>query len=381
MSTPDAPAVSSSKRFLINVLWKTALLLVAFNLAFAIFNPLPVLAHLSLYNRVFPGRARLPFGENPEKAYNFSLYQVDAMFAAHEVAASKVIGERRVLLIGDSSVWGYLLPADQTLAAQLNKLLAEQAGFEDARVYNLGYPTITLTKDLLLLDYALQYQPDLIVWLTTLEAFPRSKQLESSLLQNNPESVRTLIRDCRLASDPNDPSFIDLTYWERTLFGRRRPLADLLRLQLYGLPWAATGIDQYFPEAYERPQSDLEADLAFHDLAPERLQESDLAWDVLQAGLQRAGSVPVLLVNEPIFISQGANSDLRYNYFYPRWAYDQYREQFAQHSAQSDWRYLDAWNIVPAERFTNSAIHMDAQGDALLAQAVLPRLLELLTDK
>ncbi len=37
-----------------------------------------------------------------------------------------------------------------------------------------------------------------------------------------------------------------------------------------------------------------------------------------------AGDVPVLIINEPMFISDGQNSDLRYNSFYPRWAYDQF---------------------------------------------------------
>ena len=36
---------------------------------------------------IFPGRPRLPFGENPDKAYNFSLYSLDAMLASHEINA------------------------------------------------------------------------------------------------------------------------------------------------------------------------------------------------------------------------------------------------------------------------------------------------------
>ena len=32
--------------------------------------------------------------------------------------------------------------------------------------------TLSLLKELMLLDRALQYQPDMIIWLTTLESFP-----------------------------------------------------------------------------------------------------------------------------------------------------------------------------------------------------------------
>jgi hypothetical protein len=34
---------------------------------------------------------------------------------------------------------------------------------------------------------------------------------------------------------------------------------------------------------------------------------------------------------------------------------------------QGNWNYLDLWNSVPAEEFTNSAIHLTPAGEALLA--------------
>ncbi len=64
---------------------------------------------------------------------------------------------------------------------------------KQVRVYNLGYPTMSLTKDLLMLSCALRYQPDLIIWLVTLESFPVSKQLASPIVQHNPVAVRDLI--------------------------------------------------------------------------------------------------------------------------------------------------------------------------------------------
>jgi len=45
---------------------------------------------------------------------------------------------------------------------------------------------MSLTKDLVLLNEAMQHQPDLIIWPVTLESFPREKQLVHPLLQNNP---------------------------------------------------------------------------------------------------------------------------------------------------------------------------------------------------
>ena len=83
-----------------------------------------------------------------------------------------------------------------------------------------------------------------------------------------------------------------------------------------------------------------------------------------------AAEVPTLLVNEPMLISRGANSEIRYNFFYPRWAYDEYRTLLAQRSAASGWSYFDFWDLVPADEFTNSAVHLTPQGEALLAAEV-----------
>ena len=95
------------------VLVKTLLFFLLFNFLFAILKPIPLLERLTGYNLLFPGRVRLPFGEIQEKAYNLSLYQLDAMLLSHEIAADKLPDEFRIIVIGDSSVWGYLLKPDQ----------------------------------------------------------------------------------------------------------------------------------------------------------------------------------------------------------------------------------------------------------------------------
>src|SRR5512146_2189510 len=104
---------------LLAILLKATLLFGLFNFAFPLFRNIPF-SRLSLYNSVFPGRERLPYGEVPE-SYSVSLFDVDAMFASHVIAgATKSPQEYRVLLIGDSSVWGTLLRPSETLAGQLD---------------------------------------------------------------------------------------------------------------------------------------------------------------------------------------------------------------------------------------------------------------------
>jgi hypothetical protein len=334
--------------------------------------PLPGLGKLSAYNGLFPGRPRLPFGENPSEAYNFSLFNLDAMFASHEIAnGPKPADEFRVLVIGDSSVWGTLLRPEETLSAQLNAAAPTYCG-KSARFYNLGYPTISVTKDLMLLDYAARYQPDQILWLTSLEALPLDKQLDTPLVANNAAAIDSHIQRYNLPLDPHDPALVRPTFWDKTLIGQRRALADLIRLQLYGVPWSATGIDQTYPP-YPPAQTDFkEGDDKFHNLRPP-LDPSALAYEILAAGIAHSPA-PVLLINEPILISTGQNSNIRYNFFYPRWAYDSYRDQLKVRAEAGGWNYIDAWELLPPAEFTNSAIHLTPAGEAVLAQTILAAL-------
>jgi hypothetical protein len=353
---------------LARVVIKGLILFIVINLLFVPLSPIHTFDQLSAYNRIFPGRLRLPYGENPDQAYNLSLYDLHAMFTSHVLAAiHKPTNEYRVVLVGDSSVWGYLLNPMDTLSADINAAGMQMPNGRLVHAYNLGYPTLSLTKDLLMIKYAMQFQPDLIVWLVTLESFPVSKQLDSPILQNNPAEVQELISNNSLNLDPQDTRLVWPSFWGTTLIGERRALADLIRLQLYGVMWAATGIDQYYPETYEPPQSDLPNDETFDGLQPPQLFKQDLALDVLSAGEKLAANVPILFVNEPIYRSHGTNSDFRYNFFYPRWAYDQYRQILVDTCQHAGWQCLDEWDLVPPAEFTNSAIHMSPAGTQSLA--------------
>jgi hypothetical protein len=359
---------TSNKVSLKRVIIKGVLLFLLIDLLFAPLSPLPILGQISAYNVIYPGRMRLPYGENPDQAYNLSLFNLEAMFASHVLAArNKSLDEYRVLIIGDSSVWGYLLKPENTLSDYINAANLKVSDGRSVRAYNLGYPTLSLIKDLLILNYATRYQPDLIIWMVTLESFPVAKQLDSPIVQNNPSTVQDLIATYSLNLNLHDPRFVTPNLWDSTLVGERRALADILRLQLYGVMWSATGIDQYYPESYEPPQENLTLDETFHGLKPPYLNPADLSLDIISAGINMTGNIPILYVNEPIFISHGKNSDIRYNFFYPRWAYDQYRQLFAETCSAGRWHCLDEWDLVPPDEFTNSAIHMSPFGTQTLA--------------
>ena len=351
-------------RFIRNVILKGLLLFLVFNFAWAMFAGNNQ-GRFSLYNSLFKGRERLPYGENPAESYNLSLYDIEAMLASHRLDGTpKGPGEYRVIVLGDSSTWGTLLKPEETLVGVLDAAGLQTGDGRRVQVYNLGYPTLSLVKDLMLLEEAMRYAPDLILWPVTLESLPRGNQLASPIVANNPARVNELISKYNLDLDPLEehPNF-----WQRTLIGQRRPLADRLRLQYYGVMWSATGIDQAYPADYTPAQRDLENEVVYYNWQPPEIPADGLAVDVLDAGMQMAGEVPVVLVNEPILVSEGENSDIRYNFYYPRWVYDAYRQAFNTVCSTNGWTCLDLWDIVPQEHFTNTAIHRDAYGEQIFA--------------
>jgi len=170
------------------------------------------------------------------------------------------------------------------------------------------------------------------------------------------------------STDQNqDPVLASLTH-------ARITLSDWYRLQMYGFMWAATGKDQDYPLNPTPAQRDLEADSSFEGCPEGSFPCVQALYDVLKTGVQSTLGTPIWIVNEPMLISSGMNSDLRYNFYYPRWAYDQYRSEMVVMAQESGWKYLDLWNLVPENEFTNSAIHMTPAGEALLVQRIASEL-------
>ncbi len=363
------------------IMLKAALLFGLLNVLFAGLRPLPTLGALSLYNTLWPGRERLPYGENQAEAYNLSLNNIPAMFASHTISQPKAEAEFRVILLGDSGIWGWFLENEETVAGQLNGMGLVTGDGRTLKFYNLGYPIMSISKDLLLLEEALKYKPDLIIWPVTLESFALEKQLDHPILQNNPERMRPLIETYHLQLDPDDPRFVEPNFWQNSIVGQRRALADLLRLQQLGLAWGATGVDQAIPAEIPLRQSDFEADEGWQNFSePITLTAVDLAFDSLAAGVQMAGEVPVLIVNEPIFVSDGRNSHLRYNLWYPRWAYDQYRVLLADIAAENEWQTLDLWDTIPPAEFSDTPVHLTPAGTAVFAAELEKWITDVISD-
>ena len=171
----------------LRLILKALCLFVIVNIVYAVVDP-PV-AGISAYNTIFPGRVRLPFGDGADQ-FTVMVDNLDIMFASHVISKPKGTGEYRVVLIGDSSIWGENLTAEESLSEQWNRSDL-RCGERAIKVYNLGYPHPSVIKDLIVLDKAMDYDPDLIIWFITLNTLiPR--RLSPFLVANRERAVHVL---------------------------------------------------------------------------------------------------------------------------------------------------------------------------------------------
>jgi hypothetical protein len=355
---------------------KAIILFALANILFAVTDP-PV-GYLSIYNWLVPGRARVPYEREIDYypiSHTIPVYEdLDAMFQSHLISRPKETDEYRVVLVGDSAAWAFELHPEETLASQLTALNLRTCTGKRVIVYNVAFPLPYVAKDVLIMDKVREYAPDMFIWMVTLDAFRNRTIYTDYFLE--PYAERTLDLKQEYQLDTLDTEKIRLPgFWDKTIIGQRSRLKKIILLQLHGLAWSATGLD-YDYRPYEPVSNDQLDSLLFDTYAPGQLDLRDMLFDVLEAGYGIAGQRPLLVVNEPIFIASGKNSDLRYNDNYPRWAYDEYLSFLSGWMKDHHHEYLDLWNAVPPSEFSNSPFHRTPQGEKTVAGILTPLLLQ-----
>ena len=282
------------------ILLKSALLFVLINLIWAFINPLPALSRLSIH-RFIPARERLPFNRTiPTETYSISVFDLDVTLTTHAISRPKLPDEFRVILVGDSSVWGAGLAADETLAAQISQLHLTTDDGRRVYAYNWGFPGSSISKDMLIVSHVKPYDPDLIVWLITPRSLFLDIQLDSPILTNNSDEFQQMIIKYALPLEVEGLSESENRFLQRTIIGQRSRIADVVRLNVYGVMWAATRIDEVPPM---NDEDDPEGNGNELSSAHVTGMEADTL-RMISAGIAEAGDAPVIVVNEPIALSE-----------------------------------------------------------------------------
>jgi hypothetical protein len=274
-------------------------------------------------------------------------------------------------VLGDSATWGYKLNPDETFASLINTSQVSTCKGQTIHVYNLGYPSLSIFKDLIFLQRVMSYKPNLIIWNVTLNSLLETKEdmKDNVIIKNNVDLAQNLIDRYGLAQGIGPLKKQPLQ--NKSFLDRREEFARFIKYQLDGIRWQAIG-GELVDKTYDPLGMDVKASNNFdrYNLLPPTLDPNLLQFDVLNAGVQMAGDTQLILINEPIQIVNGANSDIRYNKMYPRWVYDQYREIMTTKSAEYHWNYVDLWDIIPPTQFSDTTFHRTTKGEQIFSRTI-----------
>ena len=359
------------------VIVKAILIFCVLNFAFIYLDPW--LSTHQVYNHLIPGRLRFPWAQ-PESeliAHSLSIYDdMDAMFASQLIAGGgKAPDEFRVLFLGDSSIWGDGISTSETLPGQINTLGLRTCRNQRIVAYNLALPSLYVMKDLLILNKGLKYEPDLIVLGVTLRSLVYSDQNASQFLPSQSDEALALINRYRL----NIPvgGLMPKTPLDQTILADHANIKNLLILQMDAIPWIATGVDgRLTTDLQSRSGNDIDPKNKYM-LHGSTLNPESLMFDVLRSADELVRPAPILIINEPIFIATGRNSQQYYDAFYTRSLYDQYRRILGEWAVENHQLYFDAWNSIPGSEFTDTPLHLSANGEKQLASLLSPLILKL----
>ena len=288
----------------------------------------------------------------------------EALLAAHALAyAPKTSGEYRIIVLGDSAVYGWRLSDEEAFTGQLN---AQDLHVDGKRVvaYNLGYPVPDVPRDVVFLDTALRYKPDMVIWFVSLiglrGADPAANRVD---LDVNRSHLR------RIADRFGLQNWFDAQFAPEPPWVRWVAIHDPGTLAV----WLDSLLSPLGPSAATQPMARIGGNpvpkaAMFYTGQPDVAVPND-SWGFLSAGSTLAADVGtrLLLVNEPILVGIGPNSHLNYDEFYERALYDAYREALSGYEQRHHIWSVDLWNVVPAQYFTDSAHHMDAVGWKIVA--------------
>ena len=360
----------------LRVLAATLILFLLSNLCFALANPST--GHLALFNDMLPGFDRFPELRAQADASGVSIMtDFDILFPLHIISSrEKPKDEFRIVMVGDSSVWGTLLRLEQTMTGQINSAQLQSCDNRRVVAYNLGLGGKSALRDLLMISELVNNdQPDLIIWSFTMNTFSEADKSNEVFANANYGRTRALeeITGYHFLDDTTPPR--ESSWVDRTIYGRREELNLLYQLSWLRLKSLSIGTDDF--KVLDEDDRVQDRKVGKKD-DYEGLRAGDNALALLDArfllsAVKIAKGVPIIYLNEPMYTI--TDNPVRYNASYPHWAYDQYRSRLGDLSREYSWTYLDLWDLVPPSEFSNSLEHRTVEGETLVTRELIPAII------
>ncbi len=218
-----------------------------------------------------------------------------------------------------------------------------------------------------ILDAALRYQPDLVIWFVTAMSFRNILESgqDNTFLEINRTRLKRLtdeygLQDWFDARMPPEP-------WWRPWIAIQNPDAASVWFNALFYPFSVPSWGQTTRRLGSEP---IPAKPRYASDHPAFKPMPGETWQFVLVGRSLAERVgaKLLLVNEPILVGSGPNSDVNYNLLYERALYDNYHQALAAFAGHHTLWYLDLWNTIPRPSFTDTAFHLDEAGWARVAE-------------
>lgn len=338
---------------------------------------------LSIYRYLVPPLSRIDIMRDYPTPV---MWRLRPLLDAHQIALPKKPDEYRVAVLGDSGTFGMFTPSRQAIPGQMTALHAQLPG-GTVVAYNLAYQTPNTLKDVLLLHHLLGDHVDAVVWFVTLydlaaDQPPPARHFIHIIIRVNADELPALCREYGINTWETRELLRPLPEYRRSIIFTGARYRD------YFLLLARSFLDRFAggdPTESFRPKrpwiggEPLPAEPLFREVSPNDPPMPNSRWTTLLAGVRMAKekNIPVLVVNEPMFIASGPHADHEYNSFYGKKIYDRYRAALARFCRENRLNCLDLWNAVPPGEMDDTPEHYTPAGNARIAAAVVARLREM----
>ncbi len=283
-----------------------------------------------------------------------------------------------MLLTGNSAVFGYMLPSDETVAGLLNDRFRRTA--VSAHVFNLAFFTTYQVKDAVIIHQALAYAPDVIIHAVTLADFAHQAPLpfpvDAEFFRQNSLEVQRLAAErppgltqplevYELQQLPTSAQLWWMHFGEVGALVRAevRELARAARMIMGPAETTSAAGPGTISLAYDCDETKAAAARDFQDWEQ---------WNILAylEHIRAATGVQVVLVNWPM--AKQPVSDC-YNVRYPTALVEQYEGRLRQQAERRRLPYVDLGDVIPPEEFRDS-LHLTVNGQHIVAEWLAPLL-------
>jgi hypothetical protein len=328
-------------------------------------------------------------GQRLHRLRSVDVFWLELLLRQHEVCWRRPEreDEARVFLLGSSSVFGFPLPSDQTFAAAINRDSDPRDG--TVHIYNLAMSFPYQLRDAMILDKALAYQPDLILYPMTLADFDHTAPVQwpalvrffnsnhdagLELLKLRPPGLLEPIERYRKSFERHEASW--------GMWSRLREIGGFVRVMAgehaYRYATFLTGQPPLLPSAAAAAAAPA-YDCAEVKLMATRQYWSWKRWNVLAylEWMRERTGVEVAVVHWPI--SHDPRDDC-YNALFTDRLVSEFESWLHEEAASRDIPLLDLRESLPSRSFFDT-IHLNEQGHRQIAPLLHSFVLSVVRDR